>query len=148
MVAINPNDAVKRKTDQTAMMYRQICVHFHVILRSSWIYNSFSINYRSLHKLARNFLKVGSNGLKRVRSVLKLDTKCLKSDFGRNVLSPKCPLLWYGFRRNVLLVTQSTITRPVITKSNRAETCSSNRNIPNSSANSVNQTSDVTRWIS
>ena len=34
--------------------------------------------YISLHKLARMFLNFGSNGLKWVRSVLKLDTKGLK----------------------------------------------------------------------
>ena len=37
---------------------------------------------KSLHKLARNFLNFGSNGLKRVRSVLKLDSKGLKAGSG------------------------------------------------------------------
>ena len=31
-------------------------------------------------------------------------------DVGRNVQGPKCPLLWCGFRRNILLVSQSTTT--------------------------------------
>ena len=47
-------------------------------------------SYLSLHKLARNFLKFSSNRLKQVGSVLKLDTKYLKTRSGLTGL-PKCP---------------------------------------------------------
>ena len=75
--------------------------------------------------MARNFLKFGSNGLKRVRSVMKLDTKCLKPGSGLTLaeMSRVRNVLYYDVDSGETdSVTQSMTTRSTVTKSNMAAT--------------------------
>ena len=116
LVAMIPNDApVKRKTLirlhrctvwSKSSLFVGFCAPVPFIIVSILIYKPPSTG----QKFPNIWFERTKAGLKCPEIGHEMSETWVQVDFGRNVQGPKCPLLWCGFRR-FLLVTQSTTTR-------------------------------------